>query len=55
MTDLSRTPLTLEQIQLLAMLRVPVHVDDNGQTFVLRRYWNGITEALRHALAKAVS
>ena len=54
MTDLSKTPLTDQQIATLATLRVPFYHDpETGNTYVSKRYWYGISQTLREAIARA--
>jgi hypothetical protein len=57
MTDnLSKRPLNDQQIATLAILRVPFYTDkETGMTYVSKRYWYGINQALREALARAVA
>ena len=54
--DLSKTPLSDQQIAILAVLKTPFwHNKETGNTYVSKRYWYGISETLRLALAKAVA
>ena len=55
MTDLSKTPLNPRQLQILAMMRIPLYTDnDTGQMYVNKRYWNGIRQEFREALSRAI-
>jgi hypothetical protein len=55
MIDLSTTPLTHEQIEVLAIMRVSFYTDkESGNTYVSKRYWKGISQTLREALVRAV-
>jgi len=54
MINLSKTPLTDQQVATLAIMRVPFfHDTQTGNTYVSKRYWYGISQTLREALARA--
>jgi hypothetical protein len=56
MIEWYKTPLTDEQQQLLAILRVPLFYDKKtDEHFISKGYWNGITQPLREALARLLA
>lgn len=52
MTDLTNYSLNDWQVYAFDRMRVKLFTHDNGQTYIDRRYWHGITEKHRELLIK---